>query len=170
MAFPVFIQKMFHFKNCLSNSNVIFIVLIIWSHDAVNIRFAWDSAAQTARVAKRCKMFSANQLYDFKTLKNLFSCLYWSVFHVLYQLNRISTRNLSTIHIISCQNIVIFTLEINIKLVTKYIRFVIISSYLHFFIFREAVKRFSFAVAYNYCTHIWHKYFQTFLIKYKYRG
>ena len=60
---------------------------------------------------------------------------------------------------------VIFTLEINIKLVTKYVKFVIIS-YLHFLIFREPVKRFSFVVAYNYCTHIWHKYFQAFLIKY----
>ena len=68
----------------------------------------------------------------------------------------------------TCQNIVIFTLEINIELVTKYVRFVIISSYLHFFIFREPVKRFSFVVAYNYCTHIWYRYFQTFLIKYKY--
>ena len=52
------------------------------------------------RVAKRCKMFSANQLSDLKTLKILFSCLYLSVFHVLYQLNRISTRNISTVNII----------------------------------------------------------------------
>ena len=51
-------------------------------------------------IAKRCKIFSANQLSDLKTLKNLFSILYWSVFHELYQLNRISTRNISTVNII----------------------------------------------------------------------
>ena len=120
-----------------------------------------------ARVAKRCKMFSANQLYDLKTLKILFSCLYWCVSCVISTKQDFYSKHFYRKHN-SCKNIVIFTLEINIKLVTKYVRFVIITSFFHFFIFRESVKGFSFVVAYNYCTHIRHKYFQTFLIKYNY--